>query len=182
MVSPITIKIKKVQVDEEGKVVKMVPTNRITKTKGRGDPDPNGFYNGHWQFPEQLGGEGFFGFIYAIFDPDTKRGYIGKKQYVGAGKLNKGQESDWRRYTSSCKELAEAIRQRGILNFKFIVLEQYKIRGTLTYAETWTQCKVETPTSDVWYNTRIEDISWPVREHITDRHKQRLEEVVRMLE
>ena len=172
--------IRSVLVDGDGKVVdkKKAP---VTKLKQPGEADSNGHFNGHWEFPEQLGGPEYFGFIYAIFDPFTKRGYIGKKQFVGSGKLNKGQESDWRRYTSSCKELAEAIRQRGIVNFRFVALEQYKIRGTLTYAETWTQCHVETPTSDVWYNTRIEDISWAVKERITERHKARLQMIVELL-
>ena len=137
--------------------------------------------NGHWEFPEEMGSKGYFGFIYAIFDPDTQRGYIGKKQFYGTGKLNKGDVSNWRRYTSSSKELQEAIRQRGIQNFRFICLEQYKIRGTLGYAETWTQCLVETPTTDKWYNGQIEKVSWKVKEAITDRHKERLQMVIEMV-
>lgn len=168
-----TITIKKVFVNEKNEVVhvcKALPT--VKKSIGG---------SGHWEFPVEPGSEEYFGFVYAIFDPETRRGYIGKKQYRGSGKLNKGKESDWRRYTSSCKELVEAIRQRGIQNFRFIILEQYKVRGTLTYAETWTQCHVETPTSPNWYNTRIEEVSWNVKEMITDRHKERLKMVMEMV-
>ena len=65
------------------------------------------FDNGHWLFPEQLGNG--VGFIYVIRDLELKRCYLGKKQFVGAGKLNKGKESNWKKYTSSSKVLAELL-------------------------------------------------------------------------
>ena len=92
--------------------------------------------NGHWEFDEPLGNG--FGFIYLIHDRINDRMYIGKKQYVGAGKLNKGVESDWKKYTSSCKALQASIKANGKEMFKFYVLEQYRVRGTLGYAETWS--------------------------------------------
>lgn len=168
-----SLKIEKVLVNEKGQVVQSTGS-RIRRSK-----EQEG--NGHWEFPEQLGSKEFFGFIYAIFDPETKRGYIGKKQFFGTGKLNKGQESNWRRYTSSCKELNEEIRLRGIQNFRFIVLEQYRVRGTLGWAEVWSQCIAETPTSKVWYNGLIEKVSWAVKEAITERHKERLQGIINMV-
>lgn len=168
-----SFKIEKVSINEKGQVV------QSTGTRIRTSKDQEG--NGHWEFPENLGGKDYFGFIYAIFDPETKRGYIGKKQFFGTGKLNKGQDSNWRRYTSSCKELNEEIRLRGIQNFRFFVLEQYKIRGTLGWAEVWSQCIAETPTSNVWYNGLIEKVSWIVKEAITDRHKARLSQIINMV-
>jgi hypothetical protein len=168
-----SFKIEKVALNEKGQVVQSTG-NRIRRSK-----EQEG--NGHWEFPENLGGKEYFGFVYAIFDPKTKRGYIGKKQFFGTGKLNKGQDSNWRRYTSSCKELNEEIRLRGIQNFSFIVLEQYKIRGTLGWAEVWSQCIAETPTSNVWYNGLIEKVSWTVKEAITDRHKERLSQIINMV-
>jgi hypothetical protein len=167
------LKIQKVLFDTStGKVISTTPVSRSKK-------EVTG--NGHWNFPEDMGAPGYFGFVYAIFDPQTKRGYIGKKQFFGTGKLNKGQDSNWRRYTSSCKELNEEIRLRGIQNFSFIVLEQYKIRGTLGWAEVWSQCIAETPTSNVWYNGLIEKVSWAVKEEITKRHKERLQMVIEMV-
>lgn len=136
----------------------------------------NRFDNGHWLFPEQMG-EGV-GFIYVIRDRVLRRCYLGKKLYYGAGKLNKGKESHWRRYTSSSKVLGELLKVRPREEFEFICLEQYKTKGTLSYSETWSLCRVEAPTSNEWYNTLIEKVSWPVKEKITKRHKERLERVL----
>ena len=136
----------------------------------------NRFDNGHWTFPEQMG-EGV-GFIYVIRDHVLHRCYLGKKLYYGAGKLNKGKESNWRRYTSSSKVLGELLKVRPKEEFEFICLEQYKTKGTLSYSETWSLCRVEAPTSNEWYNTLIEKVSWPVKEQITKRHKDRLERVI----
>lgn len=128
--------------------------------------------NGHWDFPEEMGNG--VGFIYVIYDSYLNRGYLGKKQYRGAGALNKGQESNWKKYTSSSKVLNELLKVRPVEEFEFICIEQYKTKGTLSYSETWSLCLVEAPTSDRWYNTLIEKVSWPVKEPITDRHKERL--------
>jgi hypothetical protein len=134
------------------------------------------FDNGHWLFPEQLG-DGV-GFIYVIRDNILKRFYLGKKTFRGAGKLNYGKESNWRRYTSSSNTIATLLKERPFEEFDFIVLEQYKAKGALSYAETWTLCLVEAPTNVTWYNTRIEKVSWPVKERITERHKRRLEATI----
>lgn len=134
------------------------------------------FDNGHWKFDQQMG-EGV-GFIYVIRDRELKRCYLGKKMYYGAGKLNKGKESNWKKYTSSSKVLAELLKQRPREEFEFICLEQYKTKGTLSYSETWSLCLVEAPTSNVWYNTLIEKVSWNVKEAITDKHKKRLQMVI----
>jgi hypothetical protein len=132
--------------------------------------------NGHWLFPEQLG-DGV-GFIYVIRDNVLQRFYLGKKTFRGAGKLNYGKESNWKRYTSSSNTIATLLKERPVEEFDFIVLEQYKAKGALSYAETWTLCLVEAPTNVTWYNTRIEKVSWPVKERITQRHKQRLHDVI----
>jgi len=59
------------------------------KTRARrADQGPNG----HWDFPEQLGYP-YFGFIYLIKNFINGKMYIGKKQYLGSGKVNRGQET-----------------------------------------------------------------------------------------
>jgi hypothetical protein len=87
---------------------------------------------------------------------------------------------DWRKYRSSSNLLKEIFAVRPEEEFEYIVLEQYKMQGALSYAETWTLCHVEAPTSVTWYNTRIEKVAWPVKEGITLRHKNRLEDVINM--
>lgn len=135
---------------------------------------PN-FDNGHWHFPEQMGGKGYVGFIYVIRDKELKRFYLGKKNFFGAGKLNKGQVSNWRKYLSSSKLLAEMFEERPKEEFEFVCLDQYKTRGGLSYAETWSLCLVEAPTTKNWYNTLIEKVSWSVSEPVSQRHKERLQ-------
>jgi len=48
------------------------------------------------------------------------------------------------------------------------------VQASVVDAETWSLCNVEAPTKDIWYNKRIEKISWKVSEQITDLHKGRL--------
>jgi hypothetical protein len=132
--------------------------------------------NGKWDFPEKMGVG--VGFVYCIFDTILKRGYIGIKSYLGAGVKNKGQDTGWRTYSSSSPVVKKIMGERPKEEFEFICLEQYKTKGTLKYAETWTLCFVEAPTSVIWYNTRIEKISWPVKEPISDRHKERLKSIM----
>jgi hypothetical protein len=134
------------------------------------------FDNGHWKFDKQMG-DGV-GFIYIIRDKYLQRFYLGKKLFYGAGKLNKGKESNWKRYKSSSKSLADHFKERPAEEFEFICIEEYKTKGTLSYAETWTLCLVEAPTNDMWYNRLIEKVSWPVREPISDKHKQRLQHAI----
>lgn len=149
----------------KGVVPKVPKTVNLTK-----------FDNGHWLFPEQMGNG--IGFIYVIRDLELRRCYLGKKLFVGTGKLNKGKESNWKKYTSSSKVLAELLKQRPKEEFEFICLEQYQTKGTLSYSETWSLCAVEAPTSNVWYNTLIEKVSWNVKEPITQRHKDRLNKIL----
>lgn len=132
--------------------------------------------NGHWIFPEQMG-KGV-GFIYVIRDSYLKRFYLGKKSYRGAGKLNHGKDSGWRKYKSSSLLLKEMFAERPIEEFDFICLEEYATKGTLSYSETWSLCLVEAPTSQQWYNRLIEKVSWNVKEPISERHKERLKRVI----
>lgn len=136
------------------------------------------FKNGHWKFPEQMGGKAYVGFIYVIRDNVMDKLYLGKKSYFGSGTMNKGVESNWRRYTSSSNLLGELLKVRPKDEFDFICIEQYKTKGTLSYSETWSLCLVEAPTSERWYNTLIEKVTWNVKEPISDRHKQRLDTIV----
>lgn len=130
--------------------------------------------NGHWEFPEKMGAKGYVGFVYSIYDKVLNRAYLGKKLFLGTGKLNYGKESNWKQYVSSSNLLADMFKERPAEEFEFICIEQYKTKGCLSYAETWSLCFVEAPTSKIFYNTRIEGISWSVKEKISERHKERL--------
>ena len=134
------------------------------------------FNNGHWKFPKQMG-DGI-GFIYVIRDNYLEKFYLGKKRYKSLGQATKGQETNWRKYKSSSKFMTKLWSYRPIEEFDFICLEEYNARGALSYAETWTLCFVEAPTNNTWYNTRIEKVSWPVKERVTNRHKERLKAAI----
>ena len=131
---------------------------------------------GHWRYaPRDLDPDNAVGFVYMIVDKANNSKYIGKKQYRGRGRLNRGVPSNWKVYTSSSKELNERIRQRGKGQFTFIILEQYYTLGGLSFAETWTQVVCETPSrNEEFMNRFIDKVTWKVTEPITKRHKERL--------
>lgn len=130
--------------------------------------------NGHWWFPKPMG-IGKVGFVYVIRDPILKRAYLGKKMYRQQGQVNKGLETNWRSYKTSSRTMEGLFSQRPIEEFEFIVLEEYETKSGLSFAETWSLCMVEAPTTPNWYNTRIEKVAWNVRENVTFTHKHRLE-------
>lgn len=136
--------------------------------------------SGHWEWPhEPLGGKGYVGFIYVICDIVNKKLYLGKKQYQGMGKLNKGQDSNWRWYISSSKELSASVKLNGKSDFRYIAIEQYKSKGALSYAETWSLLHAQTPVyRNKWYNQLINKISWVVKEPPTARHIERLHKIM----
>ncbi len=132
------------------------------------------FDNGRWHFEEQMGGKEFVGFVYVIYDKVLNRAYLGKKLYRGHGQVNKGLESDWRRYKSSSTLLKDMWKERPMSEFEFVCIEQYRTKGALSYSESWSLAFVEAPTTKYFYNTRLEGVSWKVSEAITVRHKQHL--------
>ena len=136
--------------------------------------------NGHWLWADEpLGRVGYKGFIYVIKDTINQKLYRGKKQFVGAGKLNKGIQSNWQWYISSSKELAANVKMLGKEHFEFIAIEQYRSAGALSYAETWSLLHVQAPVyRDKWYNVLINKISWAVKEPPTQRHRDRLHAVM----
>lgn len=158
-------KIKRVSL--EGKV-----NSRVDRSNYTG--------NGHWVFEEQMGLKGKIGFVYLIRNIVSNKCYIGKKYYKGAGKTNKGKVSNWPWYISSSPELSADIKALGKENFDFICLEEYTMKGAVGWAETWSLCYVEVPCNPhLWYNVRIDQVSWKVREFVTFRHKHTLQALIK---
>ena len=131
---------------------------------------------GHWNSSgSPLDPENAIGFVYLIVDLETNRKYIGKKNYKGMGKANKGIQSNWKTYTSSSRSVQELIAQKGVKGFAFIILDQYYSSGGLSFAETWTQVVCETPSNnEEFLNRFIDKVTWKVTEPVTKRHKRRL--------
>jgi hypothetical protein len=137
--------------------------------------------NGHWDFPEPMFAKGNIGFIYAIRDKTNGMMYLGKKQFIGLAKGNKGIETDWKTYYTSQKDIAarcKELRLAGLsptLRFDCVCLEKYSIKGAFSFAEVWSLVTAQTPCyPSLFYNKLINGISWNVNELITDRHRQRL--------
>jgi hypothetical protein len=105
--------------------------------------------NGQWKFEHRMGLDNHIGFVYVIRDNFLKRFYLGKKFYWvkrrAAGP--KPVESDWKTYKSSSGLIKEIFKERDLADFEFICLEEYKARGAVSYAETWSLCHVEAPTT-----------------------------------
>lgn len=125
------------------------------------------FLNGHWSFPEQMNRftDDYSGFVYVIRDRIVNRLYLGLKNYNG---------SNWKNYCSSSRDIKLVLDEVPHENFDFICLEQYKTKSGLKYAETWSLCYVNAPYGPLWYNTRIEKITWNITELPTQRHINRL--------
>jgi hypothetical protein len=136
---------------------------------------------GHWDHTGlKLTPASAVGFVYLIVYKETNQKYIGKKNYKGRGKLNKGQDSNWKSYTSSSSYLNDLIKEKGKDKFDFIILEQYNTVGGLSFAETWSQVVAETPSkNDEFINRFIDKVTWKVTEPVTDRHKKRLKNYLR---
>jgi len=119
------------------------------------------------------------GFVYVIVDNVMGMGYIGKKGYMSnaGGRL---QQSNWRTYLSSSNTLKLIFEHRDLTEFSFICIEEYKSKGDLAYAESWSLFKVKALEKQAfWYNKGIESVSWAVKVPPTERHKGRLDEAVR---
>ena len=130
---------------------------------------------GHWNSFPGLDQKGAVGFVYMIIHKPTNRKYIGKKNFHGRGKSNRGVESNWKTYTSSSKYLNELLKEEGKDCFEFVILEQYYTVGGLSFAETWSQVVSETPSrNEEFMNRFIDKVTWKVTEPVTTRHKQRL--------
>jgi len=122
-----------------------------------------------WQnTPESI--DGYIGFTYLIVNKITNQKYIGKKFFWFTnrikieGRKNRKKvvtESDWRTYESSDDEVKSDIAKFRKENFDFIILNCYKNKRSLTFAETELQFKRDVLTKKLpnglyeYYNKNI---------------------------
>lgn len=117
---------------------------------------------GHWTTTLLLEQDVPFGFIYRITCTVNNKQYIGKKQCKTIkkrpplkGKKNKRcevQETDWRVYTSSSKELNNDIIKYGKDKFIFEILKLCDSKFALAYEEAKIQFEEEVLFKDNYYN------------------------------
>lgn len=89
----------------------------------------------------------YLGFIYRIERKSDGKFYIGKKQYWRGSKPPSSfkkkivQETDWRNYWGSSKELQSDIKALGLNSFTRTILMQCKNKWDLAYNELLLQLK-----------------------------------------
>jgi hypothetical protein len=117
----------------------------------------------------------YYGFLYIITNNITGKKYIGRKFYHTYRKRKKLKESNWRKYTGSCKPLNEDIKTLGKENFTFEIFKQYLTRGNVVYYECNYQHKFDVLTARdeegerLWYNGNIGAIKFiPPEEHSSE--------------
>lgn len=107
----------------------------------------------HWRAFNELGNiSDLFGFIYLIHNKVSGQYYIGKKQFWSErhvavkGRKNRKKvlsPSKWEKYTGSCTYLNDDIEKQGKDTFEFYIIDVFKTRGGLYYAEANLQHKFD---------------------------------------
>ena len=127
----------------------------------------------HWEYHKRCDTKNNFGFVYLITRKETKKAYIGCKQYF-VKKNKKSVESNWRIYTGSNKTLNEEIEKLGKKHFRFQIIGEYKNKRSLRYYECYYQminhvltAKLEGTDEAAYYNNYIGGkFSRPVQEPV----------------
>jgi len=89
--------------------------------------------------------ENYIGFVYEVYDTQTKMKYIGKKKFWSKitrpplkGKKNKRRsvkESDWKKYYGSSEEVKQLVENTGEWRFERKILRLCKTAGEMSYYE-----------------------------------------------
>jgi len=116
---------------------------------------------GHWETELEIPDK-FFGFLYRITNTTDGRVYLGKKQAKTMKKYPplKGKkkprriekDTDWKKYTGSCKRLNDDIKELGKDKFKFEIVRFGDSKSELAYLETYYIMMEHAIISDKFYN------------------------------
>jgi len=100
----------------------------------------------------------YLGFIYRIEHKESGKFYIGKKLFYKAapkkGREIMFEESDWRTYWGSCKELVADVRLYGKEAYSRTIIHHARSKSELALIETWFQLNL-CAGSDNTYNKII---------------------------
>jgi len=142
---------------------------------------------GHWEYHLRFNPMEWFGFVYCIENIKTSQFYIGKKQFYHGGKKKSrtyGKEMSWRNYIGSSSSLKKDIRKYGKNNFNFKIIDLYKTRGGLYYAEAYLQmlseCLTERLADNItprFYNRQIAAIRFIPSEIPSKRTKSYVKDI-----
>ena len=150
---------------------------------------PSNIDLGHWQCSFEPDVAKSFGFLYCVQNTVTNQFYWGKKQFRHMGKKSSkhyGKEMSWRTYTGSSTHLNKDIDELGKDKFKFIMIDTYRTKGGLYYAEAYCQMVSECMTlylddgkTPRFYNRQIAAIRFVPRESPTERTRNFLRNIKR---
>lgn len=124
-----------------------------------------------------------FGFVYLVtcIHPECNKKYIGRKFfYTNFGKKTKQKESDWATYKTSSKYVQEAIKQYGLENFVFEIVQLFDTRAGVVSAEVELQWaarvlhEVDSNGERVYWNQAIGNIKFIAKEQLDQSHKDAL--------
>lgn len=137
---------------------------------------------GHWKTNKKFNPCDWFGFLYCIKNNVTEQLYWGKKQFFHGGKRKSktyGKEMTWRTYTGSSSNLKSDISKYGHDNFNFDIVDLYKTKGGLYYAEAYAQMVSESMTEMLndgktprFYNRQIAAIRFVPKEAVSEKTKR----------
>lgn len=145
---------------------------------------------GHWEFPHDFEVSDWHGFIYRIIELDTGKEYVGKKVFWRRNRVKvKGRknrkvvfkESDWKTYTGSSSNLNEAIKQKGMDNYRFQIESLHKTKASMSYAEVRKQIledvlRAKLPNGDKkYYNGQIGSVKYIPPEETEEESKMRID-------
>lgn len=129
---------------------------------------------GHWIYNKKFEASDWFGFVYCIENKETNQYYIGKKQFWHGGRKKSktyGKAMSWKTYMGSSKTLKKDISKYGKSEFKFEMIDLYKTKGGLYYAEAYLQmicgCMTEYLSDSItprFYNRQIAAIRFVPKE------------------
>jgi len=129
---------------------------------------------GHWIYSKKFEPSDWFGFVYCIENKETNQYYIGKKQFWHGGRKKSktyGKAMSWKTYMGSSKNLKKDISKYGKSKFKFEMIDLYKTKGGLYYAEAYLQmvcgCMTEYLSDSItprFYNRQIAAIRFVPKE------------------
>ncbi len=128
----------------------------------------------------------WYGFTYLIVNEITGQRYIGRKYFHSYRKGKRVKQSNWKTYTSSSKEVNADIKELGIDNFSFYILDCYRTRQEVNYAEVEQQVikdvlRSKTPTGEFeYYNSNIMSRFFRQKEYGTPEFEQKQQEAAQL--
>ena len=109
--------------------------------------------------------EEYQGFVYEITELDTGKKYIGKKFFWKPKTLPKTKtrkrrvrtrvESDWRSYYGSSKDVQQLVEEKGVDNYRRVIVYLCRTKGECSYYEAKLQFERDVLLRDDYYNEFI---------------------------